>query len=113
MGKKYRDLVAQRSNAKSGSLFVLYVMASWASDKGECSLTIGHLASDTRMSDRGVQKAIKKLVEIGEIEVISAGYGATVTTRHYSEADALVEKRWRAAHGYRVELEVIALNSHQ
>lgn len=41
------------------------------------------------------------------------GYGATVTTRHYSEADALVEKRWRAAHGYRVELEVIALNSHQ
>lgn len=41
------------------------------------------------------------------------GYGATVTTRHYGEGDALVEKRWRendmarrypTAHGYRVEV---------
>ena len=41
------------------------------------------------------------------------GYGATVTTRHYSAQDAAIEKRWRTAHGFRVELEVIAPNSHQ
>ena len=34
------------------------------------------------------------------------GYGATVTTRHYSHEEATVEQQWRTrtAHGYRVEV---------
>lgn len=33
-------------------------------------------------------------------------YGATVTTRHYSPEEAIVEQQWRVrtAHGYRVEV---------
>lgn len=45
------------------------------------------------------------------------GYGTRVITRHYSEGDAIVEKRWRendiasrypTAHGYRVEVVTVA-----
>ena len=76
MSKKYRDLVSQRSKAKSGSLFVLYVMASWAGDDtGICSTSIGKLVTETRMTDRGVQKAIGRLIADGEIEVVCSGHG--------------------------------------
>lgn len=37
-------------------------------------------------------------------------WNATVTTRHYSEADTEIERRWRTAHGYRVFIEEIKPN---
>ena len=35
------------------------------------------------------------------------GYGATVTTRHYTPSDAEVERRYRAAHGWTVEVVLV------
>lgn len=34
-------------------------------------------------------------------------WGATVTTRHYSEEEAAIEKRWRTAHGFRTIIRAV------
>lgn len=52
-----------------GELLVMLALADFANDQGECWPSIGRVAEKARMSERGVQKIVARLVEEGLLVV--------------------------------------------
>lgn len=60
----------------SSECLVLMALADHADERGRCYPSIGRLAKRTKLSDRGVQKVIARLIEKGFVTVTpSAGQG--------------------------------------
>lgn len=62
----------------SSECLVLIALADHADDQGRCYPSIGRLAKRTKLSDRGVQKVISRLIEKGFVSVSPcAGQGGS------------------------------------
>ncbi|SFX48454.1 Helix-turn-helix domain-containing protein [Paracoccus pantotrophus] len=60
----------------SSECLVLMALADHADDAGRCYPSVGRLAKRTKLSDRGVQKVISRLIEKGFVRVVpAAGQG--------------------------------------
>ena len=71
MGKRYRDIVRQYSQAKRGTRAVMNLLADYATDEnGEAWPGHQRLAAESGLSERTVTRAITALIEAGEIELI-------------------------------------------
>jgi len=64
-----------------GECLVLIALANHADDEGYCYPSIARIASQARMTDRGVQKVIKRLCERGDL-IIQNGGGRGGTNRY-------------------------------
>ena len=62
--------VWEYSKAESSDLLVLLAIADYANGEGQAWPSIETLAARARMQRRGVQYCLKRLVELGELEVI-------------------------------------------
>ena len=56
-----------------GELLVLLALADFANPQGECWPAVATIAEKTRMTDRGVQKILKRLIEAKRISVTVGG----------------------------------------
>lgn len=70
---------ADASIKTPSELLVMLAIADHANEEGWCFPSIGRLARMTRMSDRGVQKIIQRLVETGKLRRHEGGKGARST----------------------------------
>lgn len=62
----------------SSECLILIALADHADDQGRCYPSIGRLAKRTKLSDRGVQKVISRLIEKGFVSVSPcAGQGGS------------------------------------
>ena len=76
MSIKIMSQVWDADGIDSSECLVLIALADHADDQGHCYPSIGRLARRTKLSDRGVQKVISRLIEKGFIRVIPcAGQG--------------------------------------
>lgn len=66
-------LVWKFSTHKGDALLVLLAMADWCDDAGLCYPSIKKLAQKSRMTDRGVQKVIRRLETSGEVVIDEKG----------------------------------------
>ena len=73
MSIKLMALVWDSGPSDRTEAFVLLALADYANDDGECWPSIESLAKRTRMTDRGVRKAVSRLREGGWITVQAGG----------------------------------------
>jgi hypothetical protein len=76
MSIKVMSAVWEIEGIDSSECLVLMALADHADERGRCYPSIGRLAKRTKLSDRGVQKVIARLIEKGFVTVTpSAGQG--------------------------------------
>lgn len=74
MSIEVMDRVWKHSKAKSGALLTLLAIADNAdAETCEAYPGIDHLSKKTRLSRSGVKDATKRLIELGELEVVERG----------------------------------------
>lgn len=61
--------VWDHSEADGTELICLLALADWCNDEGFCYPGIKRLAAKCRVSERGVQKVLERLIEKGEIQI--------------------------------------------
>lgn len=94
MSYKITDWVWKNSRARGPAHHVLLAIADRADDEGVAWPSMGDIAKRCRIGIATVQRAIPKLVDIGELEVFEGGVGArsnryrVITDRHTSNGDA-------------------------
>jgi hypothetical protein len=69
--------VQDRSKAKDADFTLLLVMARWADDAGICWPSVPSLAQCCHVSERAVQATIKRLMAMGELELLERGGGTS------------------------------------
>ena len=74
--------VWELSETNGTSRLVLLCLADHANDRGMSWPSVGTIARECRLSERGVQKNLKKLKEAGDIRVARLGGGKSRTTRY-------------------------------
>jgi hypothetical protein len=67
------ELVWEHSQAKGSARLVLLALARRADDRGYCFPGIDWLTQRTQLTDRGVELALRRLVEMGELQMIGGG----------------------------------------
>lgn len=78
MSIKVMSQVWEVEGIDSSECLVLIALADHADDQGRCYPSIGRLAKRTKLSDRGVQKVISRLIEKGFVTVSPcAGQGGS------------------------------------
>jgi hypothetical protein len=87
-------LVWQHSQHKEGTLVVLLALADSANDNGVCWPSIRHLAAKARMSERGVQYAIAKLMDSGELELLKRGGRHQGANTYRVQTNVLKRRGW-------------------
>jgi hypothetical protein len=70
MSLKALTHVWEHSKQEGGNLLVMLALADYADEKGRSFPAIATLAKKSRLSERQVQRATKKLEEDGEIEIL-------------------------------------------
>ncbi len=58
-----------RSTRQGSELLVLLALADWADDDGRCWPSVRSIARKARLSERGVQKILARLVDDGDVKV--------------------------------------------
>lgn len=89
MSVKVSSRLWENSHASGGDLLVLLALADHANEDGECWPGIASLASKTRMSERNVQRILRRLREAGELHVTQRpgkGWNSTSMYRFRLEA---------------------------
>jgi hypothetical protein len=69
MSWKCLEWAEDHSQSKGAAAHVLHVLARACNDDGRCWFAIPTLASKTRLTDRGVQKALQELERTGELTI--------------------------------------------
>ena len=69
MSIKLMAAVWEREDISATEALILLALADHANDEGNCYPSVGRLAKRCKMSDRGVQKIVQRLVERGLLEV--------------------------------------------
>ena len=80
--------VLEHSQSKGVARLVLIVLADMASDEGEAWPGCAKVARRARISRQNVCRAVKELVDLGELEVIAGG--ASFQTNLYRIAPSLI-----------------------
>ncbi len=62
--------VWEHSRASHGNLLVLLAIADFADDRGRAYPSVPTLERKSRLSERGVQNALKALVALGELRIV-------------------------------------------
>ena len=73
MSYKIQDAVWERADYRGETMMVLLALAGYASSEGICWPAQDTLAKRARVSRRGLQYIIRRLVEAGDIEIEQAG----------------------------------------
>ena len=73
MSYKIQDAVWERAEHRGETMMVLLALAGYASNEGICWPAQETLAKRARVSRRGLQYIIRKLVESGDVEIEQAG----------------------------------------
>lgn len=73
MSYKIQDAVWERADHRGETMMVLLALAGYASSEGICWPAQDTLAKRARVSRRGLQYIIRRLVEAGDIEIEQAG----------------------------------------
>ena len=73
MSYKVQDAVWERADHRGETMMVLLALAGYASSEGICWPAQDTLAKRARVSRRGLQYIIRRLVEAGDIEIEQAG----------------------------------------
>lgn len=74
--------VWENSAAREMSRLVMLSLADHSNDDGLTWPSVETIAKECLLTTRGVQKILRRLVEIGEIEIERAGGGRALTTRY-------------------------------
>jgi hypothetical protein len=82
MSNKMLDAVWDRSKSRGGARLVLLAMADEANDEGYLTAykrSQSHLGRKAALGETATRDAIKKLVELGEVQIIAKGTGRDQT----------------------------------
>ena len=73
MSYKIQDRVWESAKHKGDAMMVLLALASYANNEGVCFPAQDTLAKRARVSRRGLQYILRRLVEAGDVEIVQAG----------------------------------------
>lgn len=73
MSIRIMSQVWENGPANRSELLVMLALADFANDEGECWPAVGTIAKKVRMTERGVQKIVGRLVNAGRLSVLAGG----------------------------------------
>lgn len=79
---------AWRQAVSSTETLVLLALADYADEWGVCWPSIGTLETKTKLSDRSIQRSIRRLVKAGALSILAEGGGCRKSTRYRLNLDA-------------------------